>query len=184
MIRKIKTSLLRSNPAEFVFALKFRAAVREISVVKVTSSGDYYVFTPYARLDTPPVDVHMSKHRRGERHLSVRFEGGKHHFSRIKLQPTSSLSGVELVTHMPLFKDRFSELPPAGSNKGKVILLDADSADFRDDFLAFRVHLAQPDKEHEISMPPDVGPYLRYIEKSCTPWVVVEVFQEKIRASG
>ncbi len=99
--------------------------------------------------------------------------------SEVKLQPTSNFLGVELISHNPLFKGQLADLPPLGTNNGKIVQLDADSAGFRHDFLAVRVHLVEPNKEHEIPTPMDVGPRIVHIEKRVTPWIAVEVFQEK-----
>ncbi len=164
-----------------MIAIRFGVEVRELVGVKTTPKGDIYVFPPYARTPIPLVDVHMSKHASGERHLRVRFNGKCHPTpeTKMKLQPASNFSGVELVSHNPLFKGQFPILPPLGSNRGKIVELDANSAGFRDDFLAIRVYLVEPNKEHEIPTPIDVGPRIVHIEKGVRPWVAVEVFQEK-----
>lgn len=78
---------------------------------------------------------------------------------------------------MPLFKNQFWDLPVLGTNKGKLILLDADSARFRDDFIAIRAYLVEPGKDHEIPTPEDVAHSVRYIERSTMPWVAVELHQ-------
>ena len=85
-----------------------------------------------------------------------------------------------MFCQMEFFKGQFSDLPVCGTNKGKPVVLDGDSAGFRDDFTAVRAYLVAPGKQGEIPSPPNVGPYVRYIEKSFAPWVVVEVFQEAI----
>ena len=188
----------QSENSEFVFAIRFGGEVRELIGLKITPKGDIYAFPPYARAPeayahllrkhygykrapVPPVDVHMSKHRSGVRHLSVRF-GEKRHptpESKVKLQPTSNFLGVELVFCLFLVKGQFPDLPPLGTNRGEIVQLDADSAGFRDDFLAVRVYVVEPNKEHEIPAPMDVGPHVAHIEKKVRPWVAVEVFQEK-----
>lgn len=191
------SSSTRSTDSEFVFAIQFRSLVREISVVKATPKGEFFAFTPYARVPNmvkgvthrdahPSVDIHMSKHRSGERHLTVKLGGKRHPLpeSKVELQPTTTFSGVELLSHSPLLKGQFLDLPPLGTNRGKVVLLDTDSAGFRDDFLAVRVYLVEPGRDHEIPTPTDVGPCVRHIETSITPWVVVEVYQERMPVLG
>jgi hypothetical protein len=173
--------MVQRGNSEWVIAIRFAGEIRELIGLKTTANGDIYAFPPLARVPVPPVNVHMSKHRSGERHLSVRLKGKRHPTpeTKAKLQPTSNFSGVELLSHNPLFKGQFPNLPPLGTNRGKIVQLDADLAGFRDDFLAVRVYLVEPNKEHEIPAPMDVAPHILHIEKSVSTWVAVEVFQEK-----
>ena len=189
---------MKADTLEFVFAIRFGGEVRELVGVKIVPKGDVYAFPPYARNPEayarlfrkhdgytkaiiPPVDVHMSKHRSGERHLTVRVDGKRHPTpeTATKLQSTSNFLGVELLMPMPVFNGQFLDLPPIGTNRGEVVNLDADSAGFREGFFAVRVYLVEPNKEHDIPTPMNVGPRIVQIEKRVTPWVAVEVFQEK-----
>src|SRR5713226_7926741 len=190
--------MAQSENSEIVIAITFGGEARELIRLKTTRKGDIYVFPPYARAPeayahllrehygytrapVPPVDLHMSKHRLGERHLTVRVKGRRHPTPETvtKLQPTSNFSGVELLSNGGVLNGQFPDLPPLGTNRGEIVQLDADSAGFRDDFVAVRVHLVEPNKEREIPTPMDVGPRIVHIEKCVTPWVAVEVFQEK-----
>src|SRR5229473_3562782 len=131
--------MTQSENSEIVIAIRFGGEVRELIGIKTTPKGDTYVFPPYARAREayahllrerhgykrapfPPVDVHMSKHHSGARHLRVRL-GRKDHptpESEVKLQPTSNFLGVELISHNPLFKGQLADLPPLGTNNGKI----------------------------------------------------------------
>jgi hypothetical protein len=176
---------------EFVFAIQLAGEVREILVVKATAKGEFFAFPVYSRVPdllknttgrdaVPAVDVHASKHSSGERHLSVKLGGNRLPISQsvAKLQSPSKLLGVELLVHMPLLKNQFQDLPVVGTNQGKPILLDADSAQFGDDFIAVRAYLVEPGKDHEIPTPED-GVSVRHIERSTMPWVAVELYQER-----
>lgn len=179
----------RPENSEFVFAVRLFGEEREILVLKVTFKGDFIAFPPYARVPHllnhaigreagPPVDIHVSKHRSGERHL--RWKIGEKPIPTpetiVKLQPTAEFSGIELLIQMPLLKGQFSALPVLGTNRGTAVVLDA--VGFRDDFLAVRAHLVAPTHMNQIPKPAHVGPYAQHIEKSVTPWVAVEVYQE------
>lgn len=178
-----KRNEARRKPAvEFVFAIQFAGQEREVLLVK-ESGGDVICFPPYAKGRSPKdfgIDVHVSKHRSGERHLRWKLNRERIPTPEtiVKLQPTSRFSGAELLIHMPLLKGQFPGLLPAGTNSGKLVLLDADSAGFSDDFLAVRAFLVEPGKQDEIKPPTCVGPCIRHIERSITPWIVVEVFQQ------
>jgi len=178
------------TPVEFVFAVRLAGEVREILVVKATTKGEFFAFPVYSRMPEllklvtgrnafPPVDVHVSKHLSGEWHLTAKLGGKRLATSQSvrKLQPPCQLSGVELLIHMPLLKGQFWELPSVGSNRGKHILLDADSAQFTDDFLAIRAYLVEPGKELEIPIPNDVNHYVRHIAKDTVPWIAVDLCQ-------
>jgi hypothetical protein len=184
---------------EFLFAIRLGGEEREILEVKATSKSEFFAFPVYARHPAllkdvtgrdahPSVDLHISKHRSGERHLTAKLAGrhlralksGRIPESITKLQPPTSLRGVELLTHMPLLKGQFSDLPLVDRKKHSPILLDADSSHFRDDFLAVRAYLVEPGKEREIPAPTNLGPHVRHIEKRVTPWLAVEVYQERV----
>lgn len=124
----------RLNDSELVFAIRLLGEVREILVIRATLKGDFFAFPPYARIPHmlkhatgreagPPVDVHVSKHRSGERHF--RWKLGRNRIPMPetveKLQPTTQFSGAELLIHMPLFKGQFSDLPAPGTNRGTVV---------------------------------------------------------------
>jgi hypothetical protein len=185
-----KTSETRPPTLEFVFTVQLAGEVREILVVKATANGEFFAFPVYSRIPkllkhvtgrdaSPPVDVHASKHFSGEWHLRAKLGGERlaipHSFA--KLQPACQLSGVELLIHMPLLKSQFWDLPVAGSNRGKPILVDAESEGFTDDFLAIRAFLVEPGKELEIPIPKDVTHYVRHIEKGTVPWIAVDLCQ-------
>jgi hypothetical protein len=177
---------------EFVFAIQLLGDVREILVVKATTKGEFFAFPVYSRVPAllknitgrdavPAVDLHASKHSSGERHLRVKLGGKRIPMpqSVARLQSSTGFRGVELLVHMPLLKDQFRDLPVVGTNKGKPILLDADSAHFRDDFIAVRAYLVEPGKDPEIPTPKDVAHSFRHIEKSTMPWVAIELYQER-----
>ncbi len=108
--------MAQSENSEIVIAIRFWGEVRELIGLKTTRKGDTYVFPPYARRPEiydhllrerhgykkapfPTVDLHMSKHHSGERHLRVRLGKNRHPTPETvtKLQPSSSFSGVELL---------------------------------------------------------------------------------------
>jgi len=102
----------------------------------------------------------------------------------MQLEPILKFSGVRLLQGSVLLKGQFLNLPPVGTNKGQVVLLDGDSAGFRDDFLSIRVYLVEAHKEKEIPTPMQVGPRLLHLERSVKPWVAMEAFQETLPGSS
>lgn len=187
--KTVERSQGRFTDSEFVFSIRLFGEAREILVVKATSKGDFFAFPPYARVPHllkhatgraagPPVDIHVSRHRSGERHFRWKLGSNRIPMPEtiVKLQPTSQFSGTELLIQMPLFKGQFPDLPVSGTNRGAPVVLDL--LGFRDDFLAVRAYLAAPARANDIPKPLNVGPYVQHIEKRVTPWVVVEVFQE------
>jgi hypothetical protein len=185
------SSQTRQATLEFVFAIQLAGEVREILVVKATAKHEFFAFPVYSRVPAllknvtgrnavPAIDVHASKHSSGERHLRVKLGGKRLAIPQnVAWLQSPTLRGVELLVHMPLFKYQFRDLPVVGTNKGKSILLDADSTRFRDDFIAIRAYLVEPGKDREIPTPEDVAHSIRHIEKSTTPWVAVELYQER-----
>ncbi len=175
--------------ARWVVAMRLGGEARKLFKLHITKTGDYYIALLHSN---PPdgfsrLDRHMSYHQDGRRHLTVKA-GGKKHPGTAKTvamrQPTSDLKGVEaLLPGAPLFKWQFSTLEPLSEGDDNLILLDADTAGFRDDYLLLRAFLVEPHQEHLIPTPPDVGPRVLYIERSVKPWIVVEAFQEHERKS-
>ncbi len=176
----------QSVDAEYVFAVRLGGQDREIAGLKVSPRGDYYAFVPYARLAEAPADIHSSYHASGKFHFRVRRRGKIHAMpeTEMQLQPISVFSGVKLLLGSDVSKGGFLDLPCLGSNNGKVVLLDGDSAGFRDDVFFIRVYLVEPDHEREIPTPADLGPFVRHMEKSITPWVAIEAYQQQRTTVG
>jgi hypothetical protein len=72
----------------------------------------------------------------------------------------------------------FHDLLPAGSNKGISVVLNAERANFRDDFVVIRVYLVEPGAEASIPIFPDTGLRILHLVKQTTPWMAVEVYQQ------
>ena len=136
-------SVTQLETLEFVFAIRFGGEVRELVGIKIGPKGDIYSFPPYARAPGAyarlsrerygyakvfsTVDVHMSKHRDGERHLRVRVNGKRHPTpeTATKLQSTSRFLGVESLIHMPVLNGQFLDLPSIGTNRGEIVQMYA-----------------------------------------------------------
>ena len=95
-----------------------------------------------------------------------------------KLQPTDSLKGFELLFVVTAFKGQLENLDPLEGFGGPVILIDMDAAEFRDDSFCVKTYLVEPGQEDSIPLPPDAGPRIVHIEKSVTPWMYLEAFQQ------
>jgi hypothetical protein len=65
-----------------------------------------------------------------------------------------------------------------GTNAGHSILLDADRANFRDDYIIIRVYLVEPGAEDRVPIFPDTGPRILHMVKQTAPWLAVEVYQQ------
>ena len=173
--------------AEYVlcFALRHLGDVRELLVLKV-KENNFYAFPPYAKKPDGPVDVHMSLHASGERHSVARLFDG-HSWrkdakiqteSTVKLNPPSELKGVLALFHSGIFPGQFLDLPPVGTNIGHSVVLDAENANFRDDFIVIRVYVVEPGAEDRIPIFPCIGARILHLDKRTTPWLAVEVYQE------
>ncbi|MFQ5777494.1 MAG: hypothetical protein ACE5IP_05755 [Terriglobia bacterium] len=172
---------------EWLVALRLGGAERKLFKVKVTRKGNYFVFLRYSNPPKgfPPLDIHMSYFYTGERHLTVKERGKRHPGTAqtmVTRQPTSTLKGIEeLLPGAPLFKGQFPTLEllhAREKNAKNDILLDGDAKGLRDDYLLIRVFLVEPHQEHLIPTPPNVGLRVSYIERSVTPWIAIEAFQE------
>jgi hypothetical protein len=174
-----------SNGLTFCFALRHLGIEREIVVLKV-DKNDFYAFPPYAKKPLGDVDGHMSWHASGERHAVFRVRRGSgwekdkrmQKKSAVKLASPPMLKGVGALYHSSIFYSRFLELWPVGTNKGISVILDAESAHFRDDFTVIRVYLVEPGAEACIPLFPDTGPRILHLVKQTIPWLAVEVYQQ------
>lgn len=169
----------RSSEVFFVVAAKFLGEIREIVGFKINEKGEFFTFPPYARVPGS-IDLHSSKHLSGERHFKCRVEKTRQPMpeTRVQLQPLSNFSGVEPLMSMSSLKGQFSNSRLVGTNKGEVISLDLDSADFNDDIFFIKIYLVEPHKEDLVSAPINAGPRILHLIKKVTPWIAVDVFQE------
>jgi hypothetical protein len=124
----------------------------------------------------------MSWHESGERHAVSSYNGRKDEKTRkesvVKMQPPATLKGAGPLFHTGVFPCQFPSLPPVGTNKGESVVLDADAASFRDDFIVVKVYLVEPGAEDCIPISPDTERRILYLMKRTTPWLAVEVFQQ------
>jgi hypothetical protein len=180
-----KTAQTRVTDFVLCFALRHLDAEREILVLKVKGQN-FYVFPPYAKKPLGDLDCHMSWHESGERHAVARYYDGRvwqetfqvRKESIVILEPPASVTGAVLLFHSGVFSPQLRDLPPVGTNVGDLIVLDTDASNFRDDFIAVKVHLIQPDAEHRIEVSQEIGPRILHLVKRTAPWIAVEVFQQ------
>src|SRR5205807_10320210 len=139
-----------SHELVLCFALRLLGVEREIFVPKAKGQ-EFYAFPPYAKKPLGIWDIHISRHER-ERHavMSVLSEGKWkknptiQKQSRVKLGPPMNIKGAELNYHSFIPRGKFLEGFPVGTNQGRLIVLDADAARFRDDFFVIRAYLVEP----------------------------------------
>jgi hypothetical protein len=181
----VESSKRASGELVLCFALRHLGTEREILVLKVRGK-DFYAFPPYAKKPLGSLDNHMSWHESGERHAVSRFYDG-HEWkkdarmqkeSAVKLHPPAALKGVGPLYHSGVFPFQFLDLLPVGTNLGHLVVLDAEGANFRDDFIVMRVYLVEPGAEERIPIFPDTGPRILHLVKQSTPWLAVEVYQQ------
>ncbi len=98
------------------------------------------------------------------------------------LAPPSVLKGVGQLYHSGIFPFQFPDLFPAGTNKGHLVLLDAESAKFRDDFIVIRAYLVEPGAENCIPIYPDTGPRILRLVQQTVPWLAVEMYHQRADA--
>ena len=128
----------------------------------------------------------MSWHESGERHAVARYYDGRvwqenlraREESIVVLEPPARVTGAVLLFHSGVFPVQFRDLPPIGTNAGDRIVLHADGSSFRDDFIAVKVHLVEPEAERRIEVSQNTGPRILHLVKATTPWIAVEVFQQ------
>ena len=168
---------------KFLIAFRLEGEERELLYIAVSRKGDFYAYLKYSpkRLGLSPLDLHMSYHKDGYRQLSIRgkvidpkSEG------RTKLQKTSGFRGVELLLGGLILKGQLPIFQPLRKTKLEIVLLDADSAGFRDDMTFVRVFLVEPGKMHEVPPGVNPGPRLIHTLRNSNPWIVVDIFQEKL----
>jgi hypothetical protein len=163
----------------FVVAAKFLGEIREIVGFKINKKGEFFAFPPYARVPES-VDLHGSKHLSGERHFKCRVGKKRQPMpeTKVQLQPLSNFSGVEPLMSMSSLKGQFSNSRLVGTNKGEVVSLDLDSADFSDDIFFIKIYLVEPHKEDLVPAPINAGPRILHLIKKVTPWIAVDIFHE------
>lgn len=184
-LRMMSSRKRASGGLTFCFALRHLGAEREIVVVKV-DGNNFYAFPPYAKKPLGDVDGHMSWHASGERHAVFSIRRGRgwekdkrmQKKSMVKLSPPPMLNGVGALFHSSIFYSRFLELWPVGTNEGRSVVLNAETAHFKDDFTVIRVYLVEPGAETSIPNSPDTGPRILHLVKQTTPWIAVEVYQQ------
>jgi len=69
-------------------ALRHLGAEREVLVVKEREQ-EFFAFPPYAKKSLGSFDVHMSSHKSGERHFTVRLSNG-HKWNKHQSTPEKS----------------------------------------------------------------------------------------------
>jgi len=166
---------------KFLVALRLQGEQRKFCRLTADKRGNFYAFGLAQPLE---LDRHATYHESGERHFitqgeSVRGERLKCYV--VGLQPTPILCGVEQLLKSGVDRGQFQLLPLLKPSSGKVILLDADTASFRDEWFGVNIYLVEEGREDKIPFPPHVGPRVLHIERSTRPWIAVEAFQERIR---
>jgi hypothetical protein len=183
------------------FALRHLGEVRELLIVKNKKTYEFYVFPPFKKNhEKPRIDLHTSQHESGVFHTILKVNGQepkslvRYVPSRTNQPPIEILyqrpemtrrRPADLKGAMEIFSSflacsQFQDLPPLGTNKGDVFVLDAESAGFTDDAVFVRVYLVAPGAEDCIPVFPYVsnGARILKLEKGTTPWIAVEVFQQ------
>ena len=178
------------SPEELVlcFALRLCGIEREILILKAKGQN-FYAFPPYAKEPFGIFDRHMSWHESGQRHAVMSVSNGSEwkkdqtmqKQSTVNVGPPMSIKGAGPLYHSGIFRGKFLEGLPVGTNQGHSIVLDADAAKFRDDFIVIRAYLVEPEAEDCIPIFPDTGPRILRLVKDTTPWLAVEVYQETER---
>ncbi len=183
------TGTTEKAPNEFEFvlcvALRHLGTEREIVVLKETEQ-EFFAFPPYEKRPLGSFDVHMSWHKSGERHFVASLFNGqkwkKHKSiqekSRVNLGAPANLKGVADLYHFGIFLHQFLDFPPVGANPGGSLVLDADNANFRDDFIAIRVYLVEAGREDQIPTYQATGPRIFHLVKNTRPWIAIDVFQQ------
>lgn len=178
------------SPEELVlcFALRLFGVEREILVVKANGQN-FYAFPPYAKKPFGSFDCHISWHASGERHAVMSVVNGRKRKKDARMQRDStvnlgspvSIRGAGLLCHSPVFRGKFLEGLPVGTNEGRSIVLDADVAKFRNDFMVIRAYLVEPGATDSVPISPGTGPRVLQFVQETNPWLAVEVYQETER---
>jgi len=166
---------------EFLLALRFQDEERKFCRLKADEKGNFYALGLAQPLE---LDKHATYHESGERHFITQGDsvrGRRLKCYVVKRQPTSVLRGVEQLLKSGVDPGEFQRLPLLQHSSGKVILLDADAARFRNEWFGVNVYLVEENKEDQIPVPPHVGPHTLHIERSTKPWIAAEAFQERVR---
>jgi len=174
-----------SDELVLCMALRLLGSEREVLVLKIKGQN-FYAFPPYAKKPLGSFDCHMSYHESGERHAVVRLSNGfawreetkVRRESMVKLGQPAAFRSAEPLFNSFLFPFQFLDLPQVGTNAGHSIILDADAANFRGDFISIRASLVEPGAERHIPVFPNTGPRILYLVKQTTPWLAVEVCQQ------
>jgi hypothetical protein len=166
-------------------------------VVKIKGQ-EFYAFLSPGPASIAEIETHVSYHRSGKRHMVAKRLVGEewredrwlyHGHGSAKtmrqqtataLQPPATLRGAEQLFHCGTLYGTFHKLAPVGTNAGELVILDAESAGFRDDFTITRAFLVQPGREDAVPIAADTGPRIIHFVKRITPWVAVDVFQQKV----
>src|SRR5437879_3063813 len=114
------------------FALRLFGVEREILVLKAKGQN-FHAFPPYAKEPFGIFDCHISWHASGKRHavMSV-FNGSEwkkdptmQMESTVNVGPPMSIQGAAPLYHSGIFRGKFMEELPTGTNRGRSIVLDA-----------------------------------------------------------
>jgi hypothetical protein len=169
----------QSNEVLLVVAAKFLGDIREIVGFKITRKGEFFAFPPYARVPGA-VDFHASKHLSGERHFKCRVDRNARPMreTKVQLQPLSNFSGIEPLMSMSCLKGQFPSLRLVGTNKGKMVSIDLDSAGFSDDIFFVKIYLVEPNREDLVPMTIEAGPRILQFIREVTPWIAMDIFQQ------
>lgn len=181
------------------FALRHLGDVRELLILKV-KGNNFYLFLASA-IDRP-IDVHITWHESGQSHVYYKInskrgqpppgrwvsytatpdgnqpprevEGFRTKQNRVR---PSELKKVGRLLQSGLCLGQFPELPPVKTHEGESVVLDAEAANFTDDFIAANVYLVEPGAEDRIPIFPCIAARLLHLDKRTTPWLAVELFQ-------
>ena len=99
--------------------------------------------------------------------------------SKINLGPPANLQGVGDLYRSGIFLHQFLDYPPVGTNTGSLLILDAEKALFKDDFIAIRVYLVEVGREDQIPTHPALGPRILHLVRNTKPWIAIDIFQQK-----
>ena len=158
---------------------------------------NFHAFSPSGKAGTSDVEIHFSRHESGLSHMVAKRYNGKEWIedkwprlghdrkesmrrqTTAKRPPIDELRGAELFYGASILCGQFSELEQVGTSVGELILLDAESRGFRDDFTAVRAYLVEADREDAVPFNEYAGSRILHFVKRTTPWVAIEVFQQK-----
>jgi hypothetical protein len=162
-----------------VIAMRFQGETKRLFDIRQGAAGDWYAnlldANPLAGF--PPLERHMSYHAGGERHLKIR--GWPSLIGSATVPPPASIRGVQRLLQTAIMRGQFMRLKPLRREHEGVVVLETDSAGFRDDWTNLNVFLVEAGQDDQIPQPPGAGPLVVHVHTATTPWLAVQAFQQK-----